>query len=215
MNIINSDGTSAHKLASVGGAAYPITWSPDGINIRFSRDDLSSIWGITSSGSSLHQLLPGWHPFEKKCCGRWSPDGGFFLFIAGAQIYALDERHGIFPTAKDPIQLTSGPIEWSPPVSSKNGKQIFASGSRHAGELVRLDPKSNQFQSFLGGISADSVAFSKDGQSVAYVSYPDGILWRANRDGTDCIQLASSPLQPGGPAWSPERRPDRIHGSVS
>jgi len=67
---------------------------------------------------------------------------------------------------------------------------------------MRLDPKANQFQPFLGGISADQVAFSKDGQSVAYVSYPDGILWRANRDGSDRVQLTSSPLEPGPPAWS-------------
>ena len=37
INIINSDGTGAHKLASVGGVAYPISWSPDGSTIRFSK----------------------------------------------------------------------------------------------------------------------------------------------------------------------------------
>ena len=60
----------------------------------------------------------------------------FFVFLAGplgpaefpeGQIYALDERRGLFQRpAKDPIQLTSGPIEWSPPVFSKDGKKIFA-----------------------------------------------------------------------------------------
>jgi len=210
MNIINSDGTDAHKLTSVGGAAYPLSWSPDGSTIRFSKDNLGSLWEITSSGSNLHQLLPGWHPSEHKCCGRWSPDGRFFLFIAGppgpgSQIYALDERHGVFHrTAKEPIQLTSGPIEWTPPVFSRDGKKIFASGSTHMGELVRLDPKSNQFQPFLGGTSAEMVAFSKDGQFLAYITYPDGILWRANRDGSDRVQLTSPPLQPSGPAWSPD-----------
>ena len=67
------------------------------------------------------------------------------------------------------------------------------------GELMRLDPKSDQFQPFLGGISADLVAFSKDGQSVAYVSYPEMILWRANRDGSDRVQLTNPPLQPVAP----------------
>ncbi len=215
LNVVNNDGTDAHKLASVGGAAYPLSWSPDGSTIRFSRD-LSSLWEITSSGSNLHQLLPGWHPSEQKCCGRWSPDGDFFVFLAGplghgpgtypeAQIYALDERRGFFRrTAQQPFQLTSGPIEWSPPVFSKDGKKIFATGSTHAGELMRLDPKSNQFQPFLGGISADLLAFSKDGQSVTYVTFPDGILWRANRDGSDRIQLTSPPLRPIGAVWSPD-----------
>jgi len=100
--------------------------------------------------------------------------------------------------------LTSGPTEWSPPVFSKDGKKIFATGSTRRGQLVRLDPKSNQFQPFLGGISADLVAFSQDGQSVAYVSYPDNILWKANKDGSDRIQLTSPPLQPQSVAWSPD-----------
>ena len=210
INIINSDGTGAHELASVGGAAYSLAWSPDGRTIRFFRD--RSFWEITSSGSNLHPLLADWQPSNSKCCSRWSPDGGFFVFLAraperGGQIYALDERHGLFRrTAKEPFQLTSGPINWDAPVFSKDGKEIFATGSTLAGELVRLDPKSNQFQPFLGGISADSVAFSKDGRSVAYVSYPDDILWRANRDGSDRVQLTSPPLQPMDPAWSPDGR---------
>ena len=82
LNVVDSDGTGAHKLASVGGDAYPLSWSPDGSTIRFSRD-LKSLWEITSSGSNLHQLLPGWHPSEDKCCGRWSPSGEFFAFLVG------------------------------------------------------------------------------------------------------------------------------------
>jgi len=115
------------------------------------------MWEISASGSTLHQLLRDWHPSEQKCCGRWSPSGEFFLFLAGyfqpdhypeAQIYALDERRGLFrPLSKDPIQLTSGPAAWSPRVFSKDGKKIFAAGStkrvnwfastRHTGSFSR------------------------------------------------------------------------------
>jgi eukaryotic-like serine/threonine-protein kinase len=208
MNIINNDGAGAHKLASVGGIPYWLSWSPDGRTIRFEKDD--TLWEMTSNGSNLHPLLAGWHPSDLKCCGRWSPDGGFFAFLAGpvepgSQIYALDERRGPFHrTGSEPVQLTSGPIEWGLPVFSKDGKKIFATGSTRRGELDRLDPNSNQFQPFLGGISADLVAFSKDGQSVVYVSYPDGILWRANLDGSDRVQLTSPPLQPQSLVWSPD-----------
>jgi len=208
IDIVNSDGTGAHKLASVGGVAYTLSWSPDSRTIQFYRD--GNLWEITSSGSNLHQLLQNWHPSESKCCGRWSPDGEFFVFLAGSrearlQIYALDERRGLIGrTAKEPFQLTSGPIRWGFPVFSRDGKKIFATGSTSAGELMRLDPKSNQFQPFLGGISADLVAFSEDGQSVAYVSWPDGILWKANRDGSDRVQLTSPPLHPRSLAWSPD-----------
>jgi hypothetical protein len=40
------------------------------------------------------------------------------------------------------------------------------------GELSRYDAKAAQFVSFLSGISADMVTFSRDGQWVAYASYP-------------------------------------------
>jgi eukaryotic-like serine/threonine-protein kinase len=209
LNLINSDGTGAHKLASVGGVASSISWSPDGGTIRFSKN--RALWEITSNGSNLHPFLSGWRPSDAKCCGTWSPDGNFYLFSSpaatghGSQIYGLDERRGLLRrTANQPFQLTSGPISWGWAVFSKDGKKVFATGATYAGELVRLDAKSDQFQPFLGGISADLVAFSKDGQSVAYVSYPDGILWRANRDGSDRVQLTSPPLNPLSLEWSPD-----------
>ncbi|MBV8673503.1 MAG: serine/threonine-protein kinase [Acidobacteriaceae bacterium] len=211
LNTVNEDGSGAHKLASVGGFTYDLSWSPDGRTIRFTRGDFfGSLWEITSAGSNLHQLLATWHPSWGKCCGRWSPDGGFFVFLAGpleseAKLYALDERRGPFQRpVKDPVLLTPGPINWDAAVFSRDGKKIFATGSTRRGELVRLDPKSNQFQPFLGGISAEMVGFSNDGKSVAYVTYPDGVLWRANRDGSDRVQLTSQPFKPVDPAWSPD-----------
>ena len=211
LNVIDSNGGNAHKLAFVGGVAHPISWSPDGRTIRFSRDQYRTIWEISSSGSNLHPLLTDWQPSQLKCCGRWSPSGDFFAFLgpgpAGpeSQIYALDERRGLFRRpAKKPFQLTYGPIDWDRPFFSKDGKKIFATGATHAGELVRLDRKSNQFQLFLGGISADLVAFCRNGRSVAYVSYREGILWRANPDGSDRVQLTSPPLQVTSVDWSPD-----------
>ena len=152
-----------------------------------------------------------------KCCGRWTPDGEFFLyvsgntlhwgslFVPGAQLWAIDERRGqLRPPIAQPIQLTSGPIGWGRPIPSRDGKRIFAQGVTARGELVRYDRRSNQFQPYLGGISAEFVAFSRDGKYVAYVSFPDGILWRANRDGTGLMQLSEPPLHPTALRWSPD-----------
>lgn len=211
LNVIGSNGSGAHKLAYVGGVAHPISWSPDGRTIRFSRDNYKSLWEISSTGSHLRPFLADWLPSESKCCGRWSPSGDFFAFLgpgpAGpeSQIYALDERRGLLHhPSKEPFPLTSDPIDWDPPFFSKDGRKIFATGATHAGELDRFDRQANQFQPYLGGISADLVAFSRDGQSVAYVSYRDDILWRANRDGSDRVQLTSPPLQPTSVDWSPD-----------
>ena len=62
------------------------------------------------------------------------------------------------------------------------------------------DTKSRQFSPFLGGISAEYVSFSRDGQWVAYVSYPEGTLWRSKLDGSSRQQLTYPPMYPVLPA---------------
>ena len=48
------------------------------------------------------------------------------------------------------------------------------------------------------------VVFSRDGTYVAYVTFPDGILWRANRDGSGLLQLTKPPFYPRDVRWSPD-----------
>jgi len=95
-------------------------------------------------------------------------------------------------------------MSFSEPLPSKDGKKLFVLGALARGELTRYDPKSAQFIPFLSGISADSVNFSKDGQWVTYVSFPEGILWRSKLDGSQRIQLTYPPLTPVLPSWSPD-----------
>ncbi|MGD0630557.1 MAG: hypothetical protein ABR987_14595, partial [Terracidiphilus sp.] len=171
------------------------------------------LWEISATGSNLHQLLPDWHIPAWKCCGRWTLDGKFYLFLSsasgstGGQIWALDERRRLFRNQPaEPVQLTTGPVGWSWPIPGKDGKTIFSEGVRLHGELVRLDTRTSQYQPFLDGVSAESVSFSNDGKLVAYVTFPDGNLWRANRDGSDRRQLSGVPLHPLMPRWSPDNK---------
>jgi Tol biopolymer transport system component len=198
---IHSDGTGAHKLASVGGLAHALSWSPDGTTISISKVD--GLWEMSSSGSNLHQLLPGWK--DNACCGRWAPDGTLFFFTSNGQIWVRDVRRGWFQrSSAKPVQLTSGPIDWGRPIPSKDGKKIFVSGATLHGELLRFDSSTRQFQPYLAGLSADNVNFSKDGKFIVFTSYPDNVLWRANLDGSNRIQLSHAPMQPGSAKWSPD-----------
>ena len=213
--VVGSDGAGAHKLAAVDGLPVSLSWSPDRTKIRFSRDN--RLWEISSDGTGLHPLLPGWRSSSSQCCGRWTPDGRFFIFptrgayyafngfINASQLWALDERRGLFrQPSTEPVQLTSGPIHWETPIPSKDGTKIFAHGVVLRGELDRYDAQSSRLQPFLGGISAESVIFSPDGQSIAYVTFPEGILWKADRDGSHRVQLTESPFYPLDPHWSPD-----------
>jgi DNA-binding winged helix-turn-helix (wHTH) protein/WD40 repeat protein len=215
--VVRSDGTDAHKLASFEGGAFDLAWSPDGTTIRFSRGkfrrDRNSFWEMSADGSNPHQLFPSWKVSTNECCGRWTSDGEFFLFqvtpqrsyVPRSEIWALDERHSLFRRGSiEPFQLTTGPIRWERPVPSKDGKTILALGVMLRGELSRFDSKTKQFQPFLKGISAQGATFSRDGKSVAYVSYPEGTLWRANTDGSSPVQLTDPPLEAFLPRWSPD-----------
>jgi eukaryotic-like serine/threonine-protein kinase len=108
--------------------------------------------------------------------------------------------------SSEPIQLTSGPLNFHSPQPSLDGKKIFVIGEQPRAELVRYDAKSGQFNSYLGGISAREVNFSPDGQWVSYISFPDGELWRSRADGTQKLQLTMSPFWVGSAAWSPDGR---------
>jgi Tol biopolymer transport system component len=200
IHLIRSDGAEDRKLASIGSLLSSLCWSPDGKTIRFTRDQ--ALWEMSSSGSNLHRVLPAWPAGQDE--GHWAQDGRFF-FVSSGQIWAMDERRLLFRRSSvQPLPLTSGPIRWDSPILGKDGKTLFASGVTPRGELIRFQFQSRQFQPFLGGISADSVSFSRDGKSVVYVSYPDGLLWRANGDGSSRMQLTDGTFYPRLPSWSPD-----------
>ena len=208
----NADGTDPHKLATVSGEPNGLHFSPDGSRISFSiarpESDSSALWEIRSDGSNLHPLFPGWHIPPVECCGVWTPDGRYYLFVSGfpgSDIWALRETTGYFRKRSSiPFQLTTGPLSFTSLTPSTDGKKLFVHGSQGRGELVRYDPKSFQFVPFLSGISAGELDFSRDGRWVTYVSYPEYTLWRSRTDGSERLQLTYPPVSAGLPRWSPD-----------
>ena len=163
------------------------------------------LYQVSVDGTKLHPLVPDWHTPPEECCGQWTPDGKYFVFQSQGNIWALAEKRNILGnTSGQPVQLTSGPMSFSSPLPSKDGKKLFVVGALARGELARYDARSAEFIPFLSGISADSVSFSKDGQWVAYVRFPEGTLWRSKLDGSQKIQLTYRPLTAVMPSWSPD-----------
>jgi Tol biopolymer transport system component len=121
-----------------------------------------------------------------------------------SDIWLLPMKTGLFRRPGKPIRLTNGPLPYSSPYPSRDGRRIFALGTKQRGELVRYDMKSHQFKPFLSGISATDPTFSRDGKWVAYASYPDRSLWRSRSDGSERMQLTYPPTQVGFPYISPD-----------
>jgi Tol biopolymer transport system component/DNA-binding winged helix-turn-helix (wHTH) protein len=208
-----SDFSDPRKLVTAENPVYDLRFSPDGGRLRFfivdPRNGSSSIWEIARTGNGLRPLLPGWNSNPRECCGTWTPDGRYFLFESSRDgrnsVWALAEKSSWLAGTAKPVQLTNGPLDFASPMVSKDGKRIFAIGSQPRCELVRYDGKSG-FAPYLDGGSVSDLAFSGDGKWVAYVSVPEGQLWRSRVDGSERLQLTSEGMSAALPRWSPDGR---------
>jgi DNA-binding winged helix-turn-helix (wHTH) protein/WD40 repeat protein len=151
--VSNSDGVSEAR------GAYNLAVSPDGKRISFSLEDTrtgtSGIWVAGRDGSNPHALFPNDVDSEHDSCARWTPDGKYLLFARYSQghenIWAFSVDDSWFKDQPRAMQLTNGPLDFSEPVPSRDGKKIFAVGAQPRTELIRYDGKSG-FGPFLGGL---------------------------------------------------------------
>jgi Tol biopolymer transport system component len=213
--VANGDGAEPRRLLTSDGTASWPRWSPDGGRLRFTVNGAngSAIWEIASDGTRLHPLLTGWNSPPAECCGSWTPDGKYFFFQSSrggvADIWAMREAGSLVRRVNhQPVQLTSGPTSTFAPLPGTDGDQIFVRTIQPRGQLVRFDAKSGEFRPLFPGappgIQGTGVDFSRDGKWIAYMSYPDGSLWRSRPDGSERSQLTYPPLLAYMPRWSPD-----------
>jgi serine/threonine protein kinase/Tol biopolymer transport system component len=209
----DANGVGARKLVTIPGRAHFLRYSPDGARIRFTLFDPktanASLWEMRSNGDGLHQLFAKRSNVAVECCGLWTPDGRYYIFArmfgSRIDIWAMREQSFLgFRKTAAPIQLTNGPLTFPALALSPDGKKLFVRGVQGRSELVRFDTRSHTFLPFLAGISAGELDFSRDGEWVTYVSYPEGTLWRSRINGTDRLQLTDASSIASLPRWSPD-----------
>ena len=209
--LAEKDGSNPRKLVSIEGVIQHPRISPDRQRLVFTVvspiTDLTSMVESMSDGSRLRPIVSS-SEAGQVCCAEWSPDGRYILFQVRhegrADLWLLPMKAGFLQRIPKAIQLTNGPLSYTAPVMSRDGKQIFAVGTKERGELVRFDAKANEFVPFLSGISAFNPTFSWDGNWVAYTSYRDHTLWRSRADGSERLQLTYPPMQVYYPFISPD-----------
>jgi len=207
------DGSHARRIVTALGRISALRISPDGKRLRFSVaeegfwETPETIWEGGADGSNPRRVFPDHQGSHLD--GNWTPDGSFYFFSSwdGTKwnLWALREANAWWrgsPPA--PVQVTFGPLSLRHPLLSSDGKKVFAVGIEPKGELSIYDSRSGEFVPFLSGISACHVDFSRDGQWVTYVSYPDGTLWRSRVDGSERTQLTFPPMGVLNPRWSPD-----------
>jgi Tol biopolymer transport system component len=217
------DGGNPKKITTAKNVAQSLAVSPDGTRVRVAVGNLlngtSEIWEVRADGSNLHPVFPGWNNPPAEYPGAWTQDGRYFVFASvrdgASNVWIMPDRTDWWrKVSRDPVQLTTGPLQYGSPLPSKDGKKLFVVGTQPRAELVRYDEKSGDFVPYLGGISVSDVNFSHDGQWVTYVSLPDGTLWRSKLDGTSRLQLTYPPMQAALAHWSPDGQQIAFSGVV-
>jgi eukaryotic-like serine/threonine-protein kinase len=221
--IAEHEGTNPRKIVTAPNYVAVISIGPDNSRVRMtvinSVDNTSAIWEVRTDGSGLHQVFAGWNPAPNECCGTWTSDGKYFLFQStrdrDTNIWIVPDRTEWWTkVSRTPVQLTTGPLQYGNPIVSEDGRKLFVVGVQPRAELVRYDAKSGSLVPFLDGISAGDVEFSKDGQWVSYVSYPENTLWRSKADGSARLQLTYPPIQAALAHWSPDGQQIAFSGTV-
>ena len=211
--VCNADGTDSRELVGVSGVPFAPRFSPDGRRLRFTVRDTnqrtSSLWEVSADGKDLHPLLSEWNKPPQEFGGTWTPDGKYFLFESTRDhtqnIWARHEGTSLFRKAgAEPTQLTIGPLLFSNPTPSADGKKLFVIGQQRRFDLIGLDSKSQQFSVYLPGVSAGEADIQRNGDWITYVVHPELTLWRSKLDGSSRTQLTYAPMQVHMPLWSPD-----------
>jgi eukaryotic-like serine/threonine-protein kinase len=207
LSVTSSDGSNARLLLQRKGRDIGAPcWSPDGKQIAFHEfnhdTQEASAWEIWPDGTHLRRLLPDWR--EAHFPAGWTPEGQLLLI---SQFHLWTVRQPWFlPRARpQPVQLTFGEPRFNTLFRMhRSGRTLYAVGTTPLGELQRFDTRAKSWTPHLGGISAESVEYSRDGQSLAYTTYPEGELWVRRTDGSRSVRLTTAPMQVGAARWSPD-----------
>ncbi|HUZ93616.1 MAG TPA: winged helix-turn-helix domain-containing protein [Edaphobacter sp.] len=201
----------SQRLFNVPGNAFWFRWSPNGKKLRYTvidkKTEATSIWEVATGIYKPHRLFP--KISNHLCCGTWTPDGKFFLLQARVentfQIWARQEASSFnFIRHDQPFPLIFGAMNYRGPLVSNDGKKLFLRAENPKGELVRYDSKSGEIIPMLPSISVRTLAFSKDGNWIAFTTLTDNNLWRCRSDGTECLELTQGFRNTLMPRWSPD-----------
>ena len=161
-------GGSRKQLTRTWGSERCPTWSPDGRQIAFLRDEIpegvggNALWVMTSEGGRRRMLLPASKTPQFAQCLSWAPDSRHLAAQWNGWIWTMS------PDGSDKRRLTIGRNPtWSP-----NGRQI-AFVRYHNGrqsELYVIDSDgAHETRLTHTPTSEDWPAWSPDGKLIAFV----------------------------------------------
>jgi len=208
LSVASTDGAYVRRLLELKDLDIVAPcWAEDGKRIAFGQIDRStqqrSAWEIAVDGTRVRRLLPGFQ--RNHLPAGWTPDGGL-LFISEGQLWIAQPGRFFQFKPPPPMQLSTGDPLFSAPIQLRRFRTFYSVGTTQLGELQRFNTRSGSWEPHLGGIPADAVEYSGDGQSIVYVTHPERELWVRRADGSNPVQLTKAPMQVVLGRWSPDGR---------
>jgi len=209
--IADADGKNTRKLVTASGRIYDFSVSPNEKIIRFSMENPHTtngeLWEISVAGSDLHRLFANWTKPLGECCGRWTPDGRYYIFLAWRGdrlgVWAVREKQGLyFWEHASPVNLISGPSMFSRMIPDRDGRRIFAVEQNLEGDMMRYDQKQRALVSVPGLPHNSTVFYCSTGEWILYQNDSDFSLWRSKADGSQQLQLTRPLLRIADPQCS-------------
>lgn len=209
--LCDADGTNERKIWDAPGYSYFISFSPDSAKLAVSIDlpAATGIWTLNVDGSNPHPLRLDWPANVHKWNAEWTPDARHFVFLSDREGHAnvyefIPPPWYEFWKKPSAVRITGNQVEIQAFVPSRDAKNLFVIGRLEQGAMQALDLQSKKFAPFLDGLSVLEFAISPDRQWMVYIEYPTMHLWKSRLDGSDRVQLTSSPAY--WARWSPDEK---------
>ena len=199
--LTDTQGIRPVKIAEAKGHPYWLRWSPDGRLLRFSVQDpttlQSTLWEI-GADRKLRRLLTDWEKGQQVCCGIWTADGRYFLFLTGEEYW----HGGVYwyvpeplKSAARPAMLNSGGLSITAAATNPLGKEIFLSATSPRTETYAWDLKTDRATVLYPEFRPQRLEYSRDQRWVVYRRRNDPAveLWIMRPDGSEQRQLVAAP----------------------
>ena len=213
--LMNADGTSVARLTSSRFNETYGSWSPDGLQIAFTREELGSgIYVVNADGSGERRLspIPGFDATPS-----WSPDGSEVIFsrvlyadaqgVPPTQIMAMRAADG---SAARLIVPSDGTFNVEPRWSGESGLIVFMSGRDRSQQLYTVRPDGSQLARVTSQGRNGDPFWSPDGERVSFGSDREGggklnvFTMRADGSGVFQVTHFAPPFEAGDTSWSPD-----------
>ncbi len=200
--VMDADGTGTTRLTSGKGNDSHPSWSADGEQIAFERDN--DIYVMNADGSSPRRISD---PTTEEREPAWSPDGAWIAYIRRTPGTATRELWIMRPTGAERRALTRRNATVATPGWSPDSSRIaFALNSDGVYELFTIGIDGTGLRNVVDTASDNfEPAWSPDGSRIAY--YEDGAIFTVELGGGEIERLTDNENNDSSPAWNPAPPP--------